>query len=93
MKDKENDELDIQLKVFDENKDEDFFELSHRLNDIKAEMEYPLRRKCCYNLCHFRTLLNGNYSALCAGYLSQLCLTRDFVKQISLQLLFLLENI
>uniref|UniRef100_A0A8C3R9R9 Diaphanous related formin 2 n=1 Tax=Cyanoderma ruficeps TaxID=181631 RepID=A0A8C3R9R9_9PASS len=35
LKDKENDELDIQLKVFDENKDEDHFELSHRLNDIK----------------------------------------------------------
>uniref|UniRef100_A0A8C3R9N3 Protein diaphanous homolog 2 n=1 Tax=Cyanoderma ruficeps TaxID=181631 RepID=A0A8C3R9N3_9PASS len=44
LKDKENDELDIQLKVFDENKDEDHFELSHRLNDIKAEMEYPLRK-------------------------------------------------
>ncbi|NXU95575.1 DIAP2 protein, partial [Xiphorhynchus elegans] len=42
LKDKENDELDIQLRVFDENKDEDHFELSHRLNDIKAEMEYPL---------------------------------------------------
>uniref|UniRef100_A0A8C3UT19 Diaphanous related formin 2 n=1 Tax=Catharus ustulatus TaxID=91951 RepID=A0A8C3UT19_CATUS len=44
LKDKENDELDIQLRVFDENKDEDHFELSHRLNDIKAEMEYPLRK-------------------------------------------------
>ncbi|NXG01125.1 DIAP2 protein, partial [Sakesphorus luctuosus] len=42
LKEKENDELDIQLRVFDENKDEDHFELSHRLNDIKAEMEYPL---------------------------------------------------
>ncbi|NXF03273.1 DIAP1 protein, partial [Smithornis capensis] len=41
LKDKENDELDIQLRVFDENKDEDHFELAHRLNDIKAEMEYP----------------------------------------------------
>uniref|UniRef100_A0A8D2M7I0 Diaphanous related formin 2 n=1 Tax=Zonotrichia albicollis TaxID=44394 RepID=A0A8D2M7I0_ZONAL len=51
LKDKENDELDIQLRVFDENKDEDHFELSHRLNDIKAEMEYPLR-KCCSNLCY-----------------------------------------
>ncbi|KAL2304182.1 hypothetical protein Nmel_012924, partial [Mimus melanotis] len=39
LKDKENDELDIQLRVFDENKDEDHFELSHRLNDIKAEMD------------------------------------------------------
>uniref|UniRef100_A0A8C3EK16 Diaphanous related formin 2 n=1 Tax=Corvus moneduloides TaxID=1196302 RepID=A0A8C3EK16_CORMO len=45
LKDKENDELDIQLRVFDENKDEDHFELSHRLNDIKAEMEYPLRNE------------------------------------------------
>uniref|UniRef100_A0A8D2PV71 Protein diaphanous homolog 2 n=1 Tax=Zosterops lateralis melanops TaxID=1220523 RepID=A0A8D2PV71_ZOSLA len=58
LKDKENDELDIQLKVFDENKDEDFFELSHRLNDIKAEMEYPLRRKCCYNFEVFHLLYN-----------------------------------
>ncbi|KAM6253567.1 protein diaphanous homolog 2 [Porphyrio hochstetteri] len=39
LKDKENEELDIQLKVFDENKEEDLIELSHRLNDIKAEME------------------------------------------------------
>ncbi|NWS16398.1 DIAP1 protein, partial [Pachyramphus minor] len=44
LKDKENDELDIQLRVFDENKDEDHFELSHRLSDIKAEMEYPLSK-------------------------------------------------
>ncbi|NXJ66521.1 DIAP2 protein, partial [Rostratula benghalensis] len=42
LKDKENEELDIQLKVFDENKEEDLIELSHRLNDIRAEMEYPL---------------------------------------------------
>ena len=41
MKEKENDELDIQLKVFDENKEDDLTELSHRLNDIRAEMEYP----------------------------------------------------
>ncbi|NXA13498.1 DIAP2 protein, partial [Sapayoa aenigma] len=46
LKDKENDELDIQLRVFDENKDEDHFELAHRLNDIKAEMEYPLCKWC-----------------------------------------------
>uniref|UniRef100_A0A8C7Z8X2 Diaphanous-related formin 2 n=1 Tax=Oryzias sinensis TaxID=183150 RepID=A0A8C7Z8X2_9TELE len=35
-------ELDIQLKVFNENKEEDSIELSHRLEDIRAEMEYPL---------------------------------------------------
>uniref|UniRef100_A0A8D2QB88 Protein diaphanous homolog 2 n=1 Tax=Zonotrichia albicollis TaxID=44394 RepID=A0A8D2QB88_ZONAL len=57
LKDKENDELDIQLRVFDENKDEDHFELSHRLNDIKAEMEYPLR-KCCSNFEVFHLLYN-----------------------------------
>ncbi|KAF1417979.1 hypothetical protein FQV24_0014067, partial [Spheniscus mendiculus] len=42
LKDKDNEELDIQLKVFDENKEEDLIELSHRLNDIRTEMEYPL---------------------------------------------------
>uniref|UniRef100_A0A8C0REF5 Diaphanous related formin 2 n=1 Tax=Canis lupus familiaris TaxID=9615 RepID=A0A8C0REF5_CANLF len=31
LKEKENDELDIQLKVFDENKEDDLTELSHRL--------------------------------------------------------------
>ncbi|KAG6932669.1 diaphanous related formin 2, partial [Chelydra serpentina] len=39
LKEKENEELDIQLKVFDENKEEDLIELSHRLNDIRAEMD------------------------------------------------------
>ncbi|XP_043830014.1 protein diaphanous homolog 2 isoform X2 [Dromiciops gliroides] len=39
LKEKENDELDIQLRVFDENKDDDLNELSHRLNDIRAEMD------------------------------------------------------
>ncbi|XP_048032520.1 protein diaphanous homolog 2 isoform X6 [Megalobrama amblycephala] len=36
---KETDELDIQLKVFNENKEEDSIELSHRLDDIRAEMD------------------------------------------------------
>ncbi|XP_048963566.1 protein diaphanous homolog 2 isoform X4 [Canis lupus baileyi] len=39
LKEKENDELDIQLKVFDENKEDDLTELSHRLSDIRAEMD------------------------------------------------------
>ncbi|XP_048192901.1 protein diaphanous homolog 2 [Perognathus longimembris pacificus] len=39
LKEKENDELDIQLRVFDENKEDDITELSHRLNDIRAEMD------------------------------------------------------
>ncbi|XP_041430615.1 protein diaphanous homolog 2-like [Xenopus laevis] len=41
LKEKENEELDIQLKVFEENKEEDLLELSHRLCDFQAEMEYP----------------------------------------------------
>ncbi|XP_068106081.1 protein diaphanous homolog 2 isoform X2 [Hyperolius riggenbachi] len=39
LKEKENDELDIQLKVFDENKEDDLLELSHRLRDIRSEMD------------------------------------------------------
>ncbi|XP_060047409.1 protein diaphanous homolog 3 [Erinaceus europaeus] len=34
-----NDGLDIQLKVFDEHKEEDLIEFSHRLEDIKAEFD------------------------------------------------------
>ncbi|XP_064229552.1 protein diaphanous homolog 3 [Aotus nancymaae] len=34
-----NDGLDIQLKVFDEHKEEDLIELSHRLTDIRAELD------------------------------------------------------
>ncbi|XP_006837658.1 PREDICTED: protein diaphanous homolog 3-like isoform X2 [Chrysochloris asiatica] len=34
-----NDVLDIQLKVFDEHKEEDLTEFSHRLEDIKAELD------------------------------------------------------
>ncbi|XP_029581804.1 protein diaphanous homolog 2 isoform X1 [Salmo trutta] len=36
---KETEELDIQLKVFNENKEEDSIEVSHRLDDIRAEMD------------------------------------------------------
>ncbi|CAI5652652.1 unnamed protein product [Oreochromis niloticus] len=36
---KETEELDIQLRVFNENKEEDSIELSHRLDDIRAEMD------------------------------------------------------
>uniref|UniRef100_A0A8C7EP65 GBD/FH3 domain-containing protein n=1 Tax=Neovison vison TaxID=452646 RepID=A0A8C7EP65_NEOVI len=42
LKEKENDELDIQLKVFDENKEDDLNELSHRLNDIRSFHFFPL---------------------------------------------------
>ncbi|KAF7238672.1 hypothetical protein EYD10_14676 [Varanus komodoensis] len=38
-----NDALDIQLKVFSEHKEEDMIEFSHRLEDIKSELEYPLK--------------------------------------------------
>ncbi|XP_036828980.1 protein diaphanous homolog 3 [Oncorhynchus mykiss] len=34
-----NDALDIQLKVFEEHKEEDLMELSHRLEDIKSELD------------------------------------------------------
>ncbi|KAF3832792.1 hypothetical protein F7725_026457 [Dissostichus mawsoni] len=36
-----NEALDIQLKVFEEHKEEDMMEFSHRLEDIKCELEYP----------------------------------------------------
>ncbi|KAG8517546.1 Protein diaphanous-2, partial [Galemys pyrenaicus] len=51
LKEKENDELDIQLKVFDENKEDDLNELSHRFNDIRTEMEYPFEESQNHFAC------------------------------------------
>ncbi|KAG8144547.1 hypothetical protein E2320_013038, partial [Naja naja] len=45
LKEKENEELDIQLKVFDENKEEDLIEMAHRLNDIKPQY-YKIIEEC-----------------------------------------------
>uniref|UniRef100_A0A671Q3G6 Protein diaphanous homolog 3-like n=1 Tax=Sinocyclocheilus anshuiensis TaxID=1608454 RepID=A0A671Q3G6_9TELE len=41
-----NDALDIQLKVFEEHKEEDMIEFSHRLEDIRNELEYPSDLQC-----------------------------------------------
>ncbi|CAM4381086.1 unnamed protein product [Lepidochelys olivacea] len=40
-----NDALDIQLKVFNEHKEEDMIEFSHRLEDIRSELEYPFGKE------------------------------------------------
>uniref|UniRef100_A0A8C3S544 Diaphanous related formin 3 n=1 Tax=Chelydra serpentina TaxID=8475 RepID=A0A8C3S544_CHESE len=45
-----NDALDIQLKVFNEHKEEDMIEFSHRLEDIRSELEYPFRTNDVYNM-------------------------------------------
>ncbi|NXA01291.1 DIAP3 protein, partial [Nesospiza acunhae] len=37
-----NEALDIQLKVFNEHKEEDMIEFSHRLEDIRSELEYDM---------------------------------------------------
>lgn len=57
MKRIKNDGLDIQLKVFDEHKEEDLIEFSHRLEDIRAELEYPLVLKFSQ---YVKLLLNSN---------------------------------
>lgn len=37
----ENEDMRVQLSVFDEQAEEDFFDLKGRLDDIRMEMEYP----------------------------------------------------
>ncbi|KAF7703658.1 hypothetical protein HF521_022665 [Silurus meridionalis] len=44
-----NEALDIQLKVFEEHKEEDMMEFSHRLDDIKSEFEYPFDTRDVFN--------------------------------------------
>uniref|UniRef100_A0A8C9NQD9 Diaphanous related formin 3 n=1 Tax=Serinus canaria TaxID=9135 RepID=A0A8C9NQD9_SERCA len=45
-----NEALDIQLKVFNEHKEEDMIEFSHRLEDIRSELEYPFEVNDVYNM-------------------------------------------
>ena len=40
-----NEALEIQLKVFDEHREEDIMEFSHRLEDIRSELEYPSQNR------------------------------------------------
>lgn len=37
----DNDDMRVQLTVFDEQADEDLYDLKGRLEDIRMEMEYP----------------------------------------------------
>ncbi|MGH0149742.1 UNVERIFIED_CONTAM: hypothetical protein FKN15_015958 [Acipenser sinensis] len=39
-----SDALDIQLKVFEEHKEEDMIEFAHHLEDIRCELEYPFKQ-------------------------------------------------
>lgn len=39
----ENEELRVQLQVFDEQAEEDSEDLRSRLEDVRVEMEYPFR--------------------------------------------------
>ncbi|XP_068596775.1 protein diaphanous homolog 2 [Brachionichthys hirsutus] len=83
---KETEELDIQLKVFNENKEEDSIELSHRLDDIRAEMDdmnevYHLLSNMVKDtgseayllsiLQHLLLIRNDYYIRLCCLHLSQ----------------------
>lgn len=46
----ENEELRVQLTVFDEQAEDDSEDLKSRLDDIRIEMEYPFRLKWCQTL-------------------------------------------
>lgn len=44
MRNIENEELRVQLQVFDEQAEEDSEDLRSRLDDVRMEMEYPSER-------------------------------------------------
>lgn len=48
MKSIENEELRVQLQVFEEQAEEDMEDLRSRLDDVRIEMEYPLFRSQTY---------------------------------------------
>uniref|UniRef100_A0AAY4DPJ9 Diaphanous-related formin 3 n=1 Tax=Denticeps clupeoides TaxID=299321 RepID=A0AAY4DPJ9_9TELE len=52
-----NDALDIQLKVFEEHKEEDMIEFCHRLEDIRGELEYSFMPVDTNAEAHFLSIL------------------------------------
>ncbi len=46
----ENDEVKTQVNIFSEHKEEDAEEFSHRYDNVRMEMEYPLTKEI-YTYC------------------------------------------
>nr|XP_056718167.1 protein diaphanous homolog 3 isoform X2 [Euleptes europaea] len=68
-----NDALDIQLKVFGEHKEEDMIEFSHRLDDIRAELDEP---NDVYNMV-WNTVKNTSAEGYFLSILQHLLLIRN----------------
>uniref|UniRef100_A0A674ILA9 Diaphanous related formin 3 n=1 Tax=Terrapene triunguis TaxID=2587831 RepID=A0A674ILA9_9SAUR len=71
-----NDALDIQLKVFNEHKEEDMIEFSHRLEDIRSELEYPFGTNDVYNMV-WNTVKDTNAEGYFLSILQHLLLIRN----------------
>jgi hypothetical protein len=57
-----NDELNVQLDIFEEHKEDDFAELSHRLTDVQVNFEYPfINRQCSYRYERNVLVNDGRY--------------------------------
>uniref|UniRef100_A0A8C9A0X1 Diaphanous related formin 3 n=1 Tax=Prolemur simus TaxID=1328070 RepID=A0A8C9A0X1_PROSS len=79
-----NDGLDIQLKVFDEHKEEDLIEFSHRLEDVRAELKYPFAQESydVYNMV-WNTVKETRAEGYFISILQHLLLIRNdyFIRQ------------
>ena len=46
----DTDELNVQLEIFDDQKEEDAIEFQHRFNDISIHLEYPFHFKYLFKV-------------------------------------------
>jgi len=53
LKKSHNEELQIQVKIFEEHRDGDFDELLGRYENIRQEFEYPFHKFCQILACFF----------------------------------------
>uniref|UniRef100_A0A8C2WXM0 Diaphanous-related formin 3 n=1 Tax=Cyclopterus lumpus TaxID=8103 RepID=A0A8C2WXM0_CYCLU len=79
-----NEGLDIQLKVFEEHREEDMMEFSHRLEDIKSELEYP-----CHYYQHIKCLFAQKSLTLCTDVGDVFSIVQSMVKDSSAEPYFL----
>ena len=47
----DQDDLNVQLEIFDDQKEEDALEFQHRFNDIAIHLEYPFQASIDFFIC------------------------------------------
>lgn len=74
LRDLENDDLNVQLDIFEEHRDDDSAEFQQRFTDIKINFEYPSH----FSIKHNQGMNNGQVSAQERSTIPLFCYSLEF---------------